>query len=124
MKNVNIATWGMKTNLWRDLNRLMGCDKGTAHGSVGDHVVARVRCQAMAARTIELNFKQLLMQWKIRLIRSKKPKALRRFIKVNDVSGNQSWRRKGYRIDLWIQGTQLPAKPSGLLRLVEEPRTV
>ena len=124
MQDVNFSVWGVETNFWGRLNRLMGGNKSTAHGSVGDDVVARLRGQALQPRTIQMNFKQLLMQGKLVLIGSKESQALRRFIKINNVAGDKAWRREGNRLDLWIQRAQLPTKPARLLGLVQEPRAV
>ena len=49
MQNVNLTAWRVQTNLWGRLNRLMGGNKSIAHWSVGDHVVARLRGQAIQA---------------------------------------------------------------------------
>ena len=114
----------MKSNLWGDLNRLMGRDKGSTQGSVGDHVVAGLRGQAIQTRTIELNFKQLLMQRERWLVGPKETEAMGGFVEVNNVTSHQARRREGNRFDLWVQGTQDPAQPSRLLGLMKEPRTV
>ena len=67
-----------------------------------------------------MDFKQLLMQREFWLIGTKESQALQRFVKIDNVAGDEAWRREGNRLDLWIQRAQLPAKPSGLLGLVKE----
>ena len=49
MQDVNFSVWGVETNFWGRLNRLMGGNKSIANGSVGDHVMARLRSQAIQA---------------------------------------------------------------------------